>query len=172
MGWQSLAVLVEEEYLASQESRWTRIEELMAPYAVGLEVEPWEDDCFCAGRSHPDCSYCDGKGTYVTTSNPQERWQVRECDDAPDMFFTIPRKFRKDLKVPFPIHFGKPISFERLVPDGVCDSFLSERTGWVDAWNRGSTNDYEGDWDRVFQRESAISRGENGAKPILVMYND
>ena len=48
------------------------LESILEPYSEGLEVEPYEDECWCSGKDKT-CE-CKGTGIRMTTYNPDSKW--------------------------------------------------------------------------------------------------
>ena len=53
--------------------RDAHIERVLAPYDEGRAVEPYDAECSCRGRE-ADCEECHGSGTYISTYNPESKW--------------------------------------------------------------------------------------------------
>ena len=177
MGWAVVTVMIEPEHQTSPTATWQRITELMAPYSIDREVEPYLDSCgWCGygGPPDPDCGHCEGTGEAMVTYNPQSRWNYYESDADPDPAMTLPL-FLWGVKVPFlkrkissKVGYA-PENWESLAPNEVSHAFLSEGSGWISDLpeERGTTGDYEGDWENVFSRESDTLLSQ-GYQAVLV----
>jgi hypothetical protein len=67
-------------------------EDQLLPYCSELEVDPYEDECYCLDEdknAEEDCEECNGTGKMITTSNPNGTWDEYELGGRWSGYFKL-----------------------------------------------------------------------------------